>query len=104
MTTSLAKDARGTSVQQALAPTSTQVLPISTASEVSGNISSTNIVRIVSTVDCHVVIGDNPTATDSDMFLPANKPEWFEIESGAYEVAVVQHAAELGWLYITNMK
>jgi hypothetical protein len=35
------------------------------------------IVRLVSTADCFVAVGANPTASNTGVFLPASKPEFF---------------------------
>lgn len=50
------------------------------------------VVRVVSTTDCHIAFGANPTATATSMFLPAKVPEYF-ICSPTDKVAVIQDAA-----------
>jgi hypothetical protein len=44
--------------------------------------SSTNIVRLVCTVQCSVLIGTNPTVTNANKLLPALVPEYFAIPPG----------------------
>jgi hypothetical protein len=57
------------------------------------------LVRIVSTVDCHVVFGTNPTADTTCLFLPASMPEYFACAT-TDQVGVIQDSAA-GNLYIT---
>ena len=59
-----------------------------------------NIVRLVSTADCFIAFGANPTANNTTcLFLPAGVPEYFQYNSGD-KVAVIQSTAA-GNLYIT---
>ena len=57
------------------------------------------VVRLVSTTDCLVAFGSNPTASNTGVFLPASKPEYFVCET-TDKVAAVQVSAG-GNLYIT---
>ena len=57
------------------------------------------VVRVVSTTDCFVAFGSNPTASNTSVFLPAGKPEYFVCET-TDKVAAVQVSAG-GNLYIT---
>ncbi len=57
------------------------------------------IIRLLSTADCHVAFGSNPTADGTCLFLPANMPEYFACSTGD-QVAVIQDTAA-GSLYIT---
>ena len=50
------------------------------------------VVRVVSTTDCHIAFGANPTATATSMLLPARVPEYF-ICNPTDKVAVIQDAA-----------
>ena len=50
------------------------------------------VVRVVSTTDCHIAFGANPTATATSMLLPAKVPEYF-ICGPTDKVAVIQDAA-----------
>ena len=54
----------------AILPGTAVVVAIGAASLQSAAINST-VVRLVSTADCHIVFGTNPTATANDTFLPA---------------------------------
>lgn len=68
----------------------TQVVTISGASAQSVEISqSTRFVRIHSDTICHVLAGDNPTATTDDMRLASDQTEYFGIRSGQ-KIAVIQ--------------
>lgn len=59
------------------------------------------VVRLVATAACHVAFGDAPAATASDMYLPADEPEYFTIHPGQ-KVAAIQDSAA-GVLYVTEM-
>lgn len=59
---------------------------------------NTSAVRIVSTVDCWIEIGANPTAAaGTSFFLPASSPEYFAAAAGD-RIAVIQ-ASAAGFLY-----
>ncbi|MBI1275376.1 hypothetical protein GC177_05325 [bacterium] len=61
-------------------------------------------VRIISTTDCFVKIGnsgDSPSATVNDMFVKAGVPEVFTIAPGA-KVAFIQSSAG-GAGYVTEL-
>lgn len=60
-------------------------------------------VRLMATTLCHVKFGNTgmSAATTSDMPLPPNLPEYFNIEGGE-QISVIQNAAG-GNLYITEM-
>lgn len=50
---------------------------------------STNIVRLVCSVQCSVLFGANPTATNVNKMLPALLPEYFAVPSGGtFKVSV----------------
>jgi len=77
----------------------TQAVAVGSASAQSAVVAA-SVVRLVSTTDCFVAFGSNPTAnTTTSLFLPANSPEYFQFNSGD-KVAVIQNAAA-GNLYIT---
>ena len=59
------------------------------------------LVRLVSTVACHVAVGVNPTATTSNMYLPANAPEYFLIDSGQKIAAIKATGASDGQLFVS---
>ncbi|MFN7227201.1 MAG: hypothetical protein ACK5UY_08195 [Holosporales bacterium] len=60
------------------------------------------LVRVVATVACHLAIGANPTATTSNLYLPANLPEYFLIDSGQKIAAVKTTGAADGQLFIAS--
>lgn len=84
-------------------PGATQTVTTSGTSAASSNGfgSSTFFVRVVCTEDCHIVFGASPTATTSDLFLPANTVEYFTVTSGQ-KIAAIQNSAG-GSLYVTEM-
>lgn len=53
--------------------------PAAASDAMSGTMS---FIRIVCTVACHIKIGDNPTATASDAYLPAGVIEYIAIRPG----------------------
>lgn len=61
----------------------------------------TRFVRIVTTTAAFVKIGKSPTATTSDMYMPAGIPEVFQIGEGE-KVSAVQASAG-GSLYVTEL-
>ena len=55
---------------------------------------NTRVMRLASTKHCFVKIGDNPTATTSDTFLPRNQPEYFAVpQTGSTKVAAIRAGA-----------
>lgn len=57
------------------------------------------VVRLVATTNCYVAFGAAPTATAASMYLPANMPEYFVVNS-TDAVAALQVSAA-GTLFIT---
>lgn len=83
---------------QAILPGTSQAVSVSGSSAQSSALTSgASIMRLVSTTDCYVAFGTNPTATTSSLFLPANVPEYFGIPSSnqneTWKVAVIQSTA-----------
>ena len=58
-------------------------------------------VRIIATVDSHYAIGVNPTATDSDAFIPAKTEYYVGISSG--EKVAVRTVTGGGTAFITSL-
>lgn len=59
-------------------------------------------VRLVSTTDCFVIVGANPTAVaDTSMFLPAYTVEYIKLQPGQKIAGIYLIAS--GTLYITEM-
>jgi hypothetical protein len=73
---------------------------VSGSSAQSGAITAA-VVRLVSSTDCHVKFGSNPTAVadGTSLFLPAGVPEYFQFGSGD-KIAVIQDSTS-GNLFIT---
>jgi hypothetical protein len=60
-------------------------------------------VRVVVTSAAYIKIGPSPTATTSDVYLPADKPEVFTVSPGNSEkVSAVQVSAG-GTLHVTEL-
>lgn len=57
-------------------------------------------VRVIATTACFLKFGATPVATTSDMYLPADVPEYFFISSGSKISAI--RSATSGNLYITK--
>ena len=104
----LARDERKVPIP-VLQPSTTQTVTIAGTSAASLPITNTNIIRIVSTAACHIRFGGaggGSPATTSDMYMPPNVPEHFEIgdleDSSLTVVNVIQNAGG-GTLFITEM-
>lgn len=66
------------------------------------NAVETQVVRLYATVDCHVVQGANPEATDQDTPLAAGAAEYVSHKPG-WKFAVIKATGESdGSLYITE--
>lgn len=63
--------------------------------------SGTTVIRLVSTTDCYLKFGASPTATSSDILLPANVVEYFGASPGV-KIAALQRSSS-GTLYVTEM-
>lgn len=61
----------------------------------------TNKVRVVATTAAYIAIGNSPTATTSDAYLPADRPEYFTITPGQ-KVSAVQVGSN-GVLHVTEV-
>ncbi|MHA1566434.1 MAG: hypothetical protein ACTSX7_14065 [Alphaproteobacteria bacterium] len=60
------------------------------------------VVRLVSTTDCYVAIGEEPTASSNDMFLPAGVPEFMRVMHGRDKIAALRASTD-GTLSITEV-
>jgi hypothetical protein len=97
----LKRDRNG-QVLQAFVPGVSQNVAIGAASVQSAAFGElTTCVRVVSTSDCFIAIGQNPTATTSSMLLPAGAPEYLAVDAGM-KVAVIQQSAA-GSLNVTEL-
>ena len=63
--------------------------------------SQTRVVRVVTTTAAHIAFGAAPTATTSDVYMPAGVAEYFAITPGE-KVSAVQVASG-GNLHVTEM-
>lgn len=59
------------------------------------------LVRVMVTTDAHIVFGASPTAVATDLYLPANSPEYFRCTPGQ-KVAAIRETNS-GDLYVTEM-
>lgn len=58
-------------------------------------------VRVIVTTAAYIKIGSSPTATSSDVYMPANSPEYFTLMPGE-KVSAIQ-ASSGGTLHVTEM-
>lgn len=63
---------------------------------------TTRLARVVCTTAAHIKIGANPTATTNDIYMPANVPEYFFIETAGSKISAIQVSAG-GNLHICEM-
>ena len=61
----------------------------------------TRRVRVVTTTAAFVSFGSSPTATTSDIYLPADTPEFFHVAPSS-KVSAIQLSAG-GTVYVTEM-
>lgn len=61
----------------------------------------TNTVRVVVTSAAFIAFGTSPTATTSDVYVPANVPEYFHVNPGEKASAVQVSAG--GTLHVTEV-
>lgn len=72
-----------------LPPIAEQVVTFTTTTTQSAAANhSTRFVRVISDADCHIAVGDNPTATTSSLKLIAGSPEYFGVGAGQKIAAV----------------
>lgn len=73
-----------------------------TAGTISTSITTgTNKVRVLTTTDAFITIGNSPTATTADVYMPALSAEYFTITPGQ-KVSAVQVSAN-GTLHVTEV-
>ena len=60
----------------------TQKTTFTTATQTAAFNADTNFVRVVATVDCHILFGANPTATAAHEFFLANVEYWRGVGNG----------------------
>lgn len=69
-------------------PIAEQAVTFSTSTASSAFNTQTRLVRILADANCHVEVGSAPTATTSNMYLPAGVPEYFTVQPGDKIAAV----------------
>ena len=69
----------------------TQALTFTTSTQSSAISAATRFVRVVADADCHIAVGDNPTATTGDLKLTAGSAEYFGVTPG-HKIAVIAAA------------
>jgi hypothetical protein len=94
----LAVDAFGKAAP-VIRPGTTFVIDIGTVANISP-VTSSFLVRLISTADCHIAISDEPTATTSDMLVRSGVVEYFAVKRGD-RISVIRSTAN-GLLYITQ--
>lgn len=97
---SQAKDGASKVVPNTFEPSGTTTkLTSSGSSAASSAYSGNTLVRIVADAACHYAIGTSPTATTSNVYLPANSGEQILIKDGN-KIAVIAASVNL---YITEL-
>ena len=82
----------------ALRPITHQTITMDSSSPASVQVTpnaSTEYVRICAESDFHIAFGDNPTASASTMFMPADQPEIFKIDLGSKIAALGGTSAKI---------
>ena len=84
-------------------PRTTQSVAYTASSAATTNAVGSQIyaVRLVSTSDSHYALGESPTATTSDPYLPADTIEIISIKPGQ-KVAFIRNTAD-GTAYVTEL-
>jgi len=78
----------------ALRPSTTEVVAYDAAAATTVAFGSdVTVLRIMSNTDCHYKLGSAPTATTSDVPLPANVVEYVAIIPGVDKISFIKQAA-----------
>ena len=80
-------------------PGATKMVAVGSTSAMSAAAMGGSVVRLLSTVDCHILFGPSPVADTTCLFLPASTPEYFACYPTDL-VAVIADSAS-GSLYVT---
>ena len=100
MVATIPRSSRGTPIQVfEIGPT--EVVNVIVTTVQSAIYTEDTIVRLLSTFGCHIAVGTNPTATATDMFLPAKESMLVEIKAGD-RFAAIRDAQDTN-LFITTM-
>ncbi len=78
----------------------TTVKQAATASSIATVVLGAVMVRLISDIDCYVLFGPTPTATDASMRLVADVPEFFALLA-TDKIAVLREGGSDGNLWIT---
>lgn len=87
---------------QALYPNTHQSKAYTGTAGVIDNAVTSSIIRVILTSAGYIKIGANPTATTSDVYMPAGVPEYFRVNAGTDKVSAIQASAG-GTLHVTEM-
>lgn len=87
----LGRDRLGAVIQAFRLGTSQNVAYSATAGTIANGVGTT-IVRVVVTTASYIRIGTAPTATTADVYMPADEPEYFNLNPGE-KISAVQVAA-----------
>lgn len=87
---------------QALTPGTVQTVTISGTSAATSSTFSSEVVRVVSTTNCHYHMAASPTATTSLSYLPLGEIEYLRCIPGVSKLAFIQNSAG-GTAYVTEM-
>ena len=101
--TEIARDRLSAPIQAARPAGGTQVINYAGSSATIANAvsSATTLVRIVATTDCYYSVGQSPTATTSDNFLPAGVIEYIRVNPNSDKIAAIRSTTS-GVLYVTE--
>ena len=83
----------------------TQSIAVAATSAATSNAfdAETTIVRISTTTNCYIAFGSSPTATTSDVLMPAGTTEYFKVPvPGTSKLAAIRDTAD-GKLRVTEM-
>lgn len=95
------KDANGKPIQ-ALRPSGGENLSFTAASAATGTAVAKSVVRLISTQDCYVAFGANPTAVAGNTMLKAGVPEIFRANANIDKIAAIRVTND-GILNITEL-
>lgn len=90
-------------IQTTYKPSTTQKVSYTSSSAATSNAfgSQIYIIRIVAKTDAFYVLGGSPTATTSDVYLPADTVEYISVTPGQ-KIAFIRDAAD-GDAFVTEM-
>jgi hypothetical protein len=63
----------------------------------------TTVIRVVATTNCHIKFAAAPTATTSNIYLPAGVVEYFLVTPSTKVAAIKASGGTAGILYVTEM-